>query len=59
MKTIKSFRISEANNKRLVEIVEKHGLTEGWIINRLLDNGLDGLAKMLDGSKSHKKPSPE
>ncbi len=36
MKHIKSFRISEENNKKLKKICKGAELTEGWIINQAL-----------------------
>lgn len=36
MKHIKSFRISEENNKRLKNFSKQADLSEGWIVNQAL-----------------------
>ncbi|KKL89875.1 hypothetical protein LCGC14_1910250 [marine sediment metagenome] len=41
MKQIKSFRITEANQKRLASLAKSEDRSEAWVINMALDMYLD------------------
>ena len=41
MKTTKSFRITEANQKRLASVAKSEDRSEAWVINMALDMYLD------------------
>ena len=51
MKTIKTFRITEANLKKLAFLSIHHDRSEGYIINKALEKYLWKDGKTLKGTK--------
>ena len=47
IKQIKSFRISEENQKHLERLTKKLDRTEGWVINQALEEYLKKSSKRL------------